>query len=590
MDGLPLETVSAGPRTGYRVLARKYRPRSFDDLIGQEAMVRTLANAFEAGRLAHAYMLTGVRGVGKTTTARILARAFNYAAPDGSGGPTLHMPEMGLHCEAILDSRHMDVIEMDAASHTGIDDIRELIDSAAYRPVSARYKVFIVDEVHMLSRQAFNGLLKTLEEPPDHVKFIFATTEIRKVPVTVLSRCQRFDLRRIPGEMLVEHLAGIVAREEAAAETEALAMIARAAEGSVRDALSLLDQAIAHAGGAGGGEVKAEAVRAMLGIADRGLTLDLFEKVMGGDVSGALKLFDELDTVGADPLAIIDDLAEVAHLATRFKLVPDLESDAALNEDERVRGAAFAAAYPVSALSRAWQVLLKGHGEVETAPRPAQAAEMVLVRLAHMATLPPPEEALRRLADAPEDTVPTASGGGEPSGGARAQTGGGRPMPVFRPEPEMRATPAPVVQPVAAPVAQPRSFADVLALADLKRDIQLKVLLERFVRPVRMEQGRLEIALEDGAPSGLYNDLSRRLTEWTGETWMVTLSKERGEPTEREKRRAAEDGRMRKLRQHPAVAAVMAEWPDAEMTVREIREEEPAGLEDPETGDPDGDD
>ncbi|MGE0231408.1 MAG: DNA polymerase III subunit gamma/tau [Flavobacteriaceae bacterium] len=578
MDERPMETMAALPQSGYRVLARKYRPTSFADLIGQEAMVRTLRNAFAAGRLAHAYMLTGVRGVGKTTTARILARAFNYTAP-GHDEPTLDMKEMGVHCEAILDSRHMDVIEMDAASHTGIDDIRDIIDSAAYRPVAARYKVFIIDEVHMLSRAAFNGLLKTLEEPPDHVKFIFATTEIRKVPITVLSRCQRFDLRRIPGDALTAHLAGIAAKEDVEVEADALALIARAAEGSVRDALSLLDQAIAH----GGGRVGAEALRTMLGVADRGRTLDLFETVMQGDVAGALAIFDELYVTGADPLAVIDDLAEAAHLATRFKLTPELRGDQVLNEDERTRGAAFAETLPVSALSRAWQVLLKGHGEVETAPRPAHAAEMVLVRLAHMATMPTPEEALRKLAEggdmAPKplgDTPPSASPRAFAPSSPRADTRGhglAASRPREAPETAMAET---------APAIRLERIEDVVALAAAQRDIPLKMKLERFVRPVRFGHLSLEFALEPGAPMTIYNELSSRLKEWTGQTWMVSPSRETGEDPIEKRRRDNEDRRLAALRSHPVVAAVMAQFPDAEMTVRELRAADPEGLADPE--------
>ncbi|MCB1476858.1 MAG: DNA polymerase III subunit gamma/tau [Rhodobiaceae bacterium] len=586
MDERPMETMAAQPQSGYRVLARKYRPTSFADLIGQEAMVRTLRNAFAAGRLAHAYMLTGVRGVGKTTTARVLARAFNYSAP-GHDEPTLDMPQMGVHCEAILDSRHMDVIEMDAASHTGIDDIRDIIDSAAYRPVAARYKVFIIDEVHMLSRAAFNGLLKTLEEPPDHVKFIFATTEIRKVPITVLSRCQRFDLRRIPGDVLTAHLAGISEKEAVEVEDDALALIARAAEGSVRDALSLLDQAIAH----GGGKVDAEALRAMLGVADRGRTLDLFETVMQGDIAGALAIFDELYVTGADPLAVIDDLAEAAHLATRFKLTPDLRSDQALNEDERVRGAAFAETLPVSALSRAWQVLLKGHGEVETAPRPAHAAEMVLVRLAHMATMPTPEEALRKLAEGGDSAGETVIGAGAPAGSPRAfvpssPRGDMRGHGLAAPRP--RETPETVMA-AAAPAIRLDRIEDIVALAEAQRDIPLKMKLERFVRPVRFGHLSLEFALESGAPVNIYNELSSRLKEWTGQTWMVSPSREVGEDPLEKRRRDSEDRRLAALKSNPVVAAVMAQFPDAEMTVRELRAATPEGLADPEAEtDPDG--
>ncbi|MYZ50361.1 DNA polymerase III subunit gamma/tau, partial [Propylenella binzhouense] len=419
-----MSETTTGP---YQVLARKYRPASFDDLIGQEPMVRTLRNAFAAGRIAHAWMLTGVRGVGKTTTARILARGLNFQTADG-GGPTVDLAAEGVHCSAIMEGRHPDVIEMDAASHTGIDDIRDIIDSARYSPVSARYKVYIVDEVHMLSKAAFNGLLKTLEEPPAHVKFVFATTEIRRVPVTVLSRCQRFDLRRIESAVLIRHLEGIAAKEGIEAEAEALRMIARAAEGSVRDALSILDQAIAH----GGGTVEAETVRAMLGLADRTRTIDLFEAVMRGDAPAALASLDALHAVGADPLVVLTDLAEFTHYVTRLKLAAEAAAHAPVSESERVRGAAFAASLSLRHLSLAWQMLLKGIQEVGQAPRPMAAADMVLVRLCHAADLPTPDEALRLL----------KSGSG--AGGSEGRSAAPRPDPA--PEPALaQAAPRPTL-------------------------------------------------------------------------------------------------------------------------------------------------
>ncbi|WP_292662285.1 DNA polymerase III subunit gamma/tau, partial [Mesorhizobium sp.] len=376
----------------YRVLARKYRPSNFSELIGQEPMVRTLTNAFATGRIAQAWMLTGVRGVGKTTTARILARALNYKTSTVDQ-PSVDLTVLGEHCQAIMEGRHVDVIEMDAASHTGIDDIRDIIERVRYAPVSARYKVYIIDEVHMLSNQAFNGLLKTLEEPPPHVKFIFATTEIRKVPITVLSRCQRFDLRRIDAAMIKADLARIAGLEGIEVEDDALAMIARAAEGSMRDAQSILDQAIAH----GGGAVSAEAVRAMLGLADRARIVDLFEHVMKGDVAAALAEFRAQYDTGADPAAVLTDLAEFNHLVTRLRFVPTAVDDASLSEDERRRGADFAGTLSVKVLSRTWQMLLKGIPEVQTSNRPVSAAEMVLIRLAHAADLPTLDEALKSL-------------------------------------------------------------------------------------------------------------------------------------------------------------------------------------------------
>ena len=371
----------------YRVLARKYRPATFADLIGQDAMVRTVSNAFETARIPQAWILTGVRGVGKTTTARILARALNYELPDGSvTAPTVNMPVIGVHCQAIMESRHLDVIEMDAASHNGVDDVRQINDAIRYAPVSARYKVYILDEVHMLSPQAFNALLKTLEEPPPHAKFIFATTEIRKVPVTILSRCQRFDLRRIDAGLLVKHLAAIAAREGIEVEAEALALIARAAEGSVRDSLSLLDQAIAHAAG----PVSSQHVRAMLGLADRARVIDLFERTMRGDIAGALAELRAQYEIGADPLVVLTDLAEFTHFVTRVKIVPTVANDPALIEAERTRGRAFAERLSMRVLSRTWQMLLKGIAEVADAGRPLAAAEMVLVRIAYAADLPTP--------------------------------------------------------------------------------------------------------------------------------------------------------------------------------------------------------
>ena len=416
--GLGLATFAAPDKAGkeaspYRVLARKYRPASFEDLIGQEAMVRTLSNAFDLDRIHQAYILTGVRGVGKTTTARILARAFNYELPargtePAVTRPTIHMPELGVHCQAIIESRHVDVIEMDAASHTGIDDVREIIESARYKPVMARTKVYIIDEVHMLSKQAFNGLLKTLEEPPDHVKFLFATTEIEKVPVTVRSRCQRFDLRRVEAHVLTDYLASICAKEAVAIEAEALSLIARAAEGSVRDALSLLDQAIAHGAGQTGATITAEALRAMLGLADRGRIIDLFEALMRGQMAEALGILKDLHDFGADPAEVLASLAEFVHLVTRLKLVKEAAQDASLTPDERVRGQQFSQALSMPVLTRAWQLLLKGLREVKDSPRPLAAADMVLVRIGFAADLPTPDEALRKLALTTSGEAPEA--------------------------------------------------------------------------------------------------------------------------------------------------------------------------------------
>lgn len=517
------------PAAPYRVLARKYRPSSFADLIGQEAMVKTLSNAFDLDRIHQAYMLTGVRGVGKTTTARILARAFNYELPAREGHaavsrPTIHMPELGMHCQAIIESRHVDVIEMDAASHTGIDDVREIIESARYRPVMARTKVYIIDEVHMLSKQAFNGLLKTLEEPPDHVKFLFATTEIDKVPVTVRSRCQRFDLRRVESPVLCAHLARICAKEQVPVEAEALAVIARAAEGSVRDALSLLDQAIALGAGAKS-TLDAASLRAMLGLADRARVIDLFEEVMRGDIGAALRTLTDLHDGGGEPGQILVDLADFVHFVTRLKLVPEAADDPAATPDERTRGKIFANSLSMAVLTRTWQLLLKGLGEVKDSPRPLAAADMVLVRLAYAADLPPPEDVLRRLTGA----AGSAAGQSVPRGGG----GGARAALAAVPQAE-RVLPAPVAArtaTAAAPAIRFARFEDIVALCAEKRDIQLKAALERDVHLVRFEEGSIEFSIEPGASPQLAQTLMRKLQEWTGTRWMITLSREPGAPS-----------------------------------------------------------
>jgi DNA polymerase III subunit gamma/tau len=564
LPGFPPATVTA-PASPYRVLARKYRPRTFDDLIGQEAMVRTLSNAFETGRIPQAWMLTGVRGVGKTTTARILARGLNYQKSNGSGAPTIHMPELGLHCESIMESRHVDVLEMDAASHTGIDDVRQIIDGIRYSPVTARYKVYIIDEVHMLSEKAFNAFLKTLEEPPPHAKFIFATTEIRKVPVTILSRCQRFDLRRIDADKLVTHLGRICDAEDVKADPEALAAIARAAEGSVRDSLSLLDQAIAH----GAGMVHAETVRDMLGLADRTLIIDLFEAVMRGDVPAAFAGLRSQYDAGADPSVILSDLAAFSHIITRLKLIPDAAKDPALSEVERARGTEYAQKLAVRTLSRAWQILLKGIPEVQASNRPIAAAEMVLVRLAYAADLPTPDEALRALKDG---TLPGSNGSPPPapqtpsnpgmSGNMALATSQARPQP--RPEPER-----------AEPALRLRRFEDVVAMASERREIVLKGALERDVRLVRFEEGSIEFNLAETGSRTIANDLARVLQQWTGQRWMVALSSEPGAPTLREQAAAAERERKEGAANHPLVQAVLAKFPGAQIVNVVERVEKP---------------
>jgi DNA polymerase-3 subunit gamma/tau len=534
-------------------------------------MVRTLSNAFDSGRIAQAYMLSGVRGVGKTTTARILARALNYEPPEGGGGPTLQMPVFGRHCAAIMESRHIDVLEMDAASHTGIDDVREILDGVRYAPADARYKVYIIDEVHMLSDKAFNAFLKTLEEPPPHVKFIFATTEIRKVPVTVLSRCQRFDLRRVDAGLIAKHLAEICEKENVKVEPEVLGIIARAAEGSVRDALSLLDQAIAH----GNADLKADEVRAQLGLADRARVIDLFEALMKGDIGAALADFRDLYDIGADPAVIIADLAEFTHLVTRFKLVPSAADDRSLVEAERNRGREFAEKLSIRVLSRAWQMLSKGLQEVQSAEKGAQAAEMVLVRLAYAADLPTPDEALRALEDGGSGNA-AGSGGSAPGSGAgtrmqMASEGGARASAAPRRDPLPR-TSAP-----AAP--QLAKFEDIVALAGAKRDLQTKHAIETFVRPVSMQEGRLEISLAEGAPAGLVQSLSAKLQEWTGKRWFVTLSAEGGAPTVGEQRAASQSALERDARKDPLVEAVLQRFPGAEIVSVRKREDAAAKSE-----------
>jgi DNA polymerase III subunit gamma/tau len=557
----------------HAALARKYRPKLFSELIGQDAMVQTLRNAFASGRIAQAYMLTGVRGVGKTTTARLIARALNYVPRGGEGAPILDMTEEGEHCRAILESRHLDVVEMDAASHTGIDDIRDLIDSAHYKPNTARYKVYIIDEVHMLSKQAFNGLLKTLEEPPEHVKFIFATTEARKVPVTVLSRCQRFDLKRIEVEQLAEHLAGVVAQENATADPAALMLIARAAEGSVRDALSILDRAIAFSLG----KVEAGSLRGLLGLADRGRIFDLLETVLAGDAGNALAKLSGLINDGAEPAQAITDLADAVHAVTLVKAAGT--SDPASSEAERASAADLAKRLSLPVLARAWQMLLKGHEEVKSSARPHAAADMVLVRLAYAADLPTPGDLMRRLGD----------NSGEGEGAPRAVPNRQAPR---EPAPAMRRearTPAPALEP--SPVAEtedpdppapqqslanPKSFEEVVALAEEKRDLKLKHALTEQVRLVRFRSGHLELNPLGTAPKELGQDLMRKLKAWTGRVWIVALSGDEGAAPLGVQRREREVREIERIRDHPDVKQVLQHFPGARIAaVRATASEEP---------------
>jgi DNA polymerase III subunit gamma/tau len=564
----------------YRVLARKYRPATFDDLIGQDAVVRTVSNAFETGRIPQAWILTGVRGVGKTTTARILARALNYELPDGSvQGPTIHMPVMGVHCQAIMESRHMDVLEMDAASHTGVDDVRQINDSVRYAPASARYKVYIIDEVHMLSTAAFNAFLKTLEEPPEHAKFVFATTEIRKVPITVLSRCQRFDLRRVEADVLMAHLAHIATKEGVEVEPEALGIIARAAEGSVRDSLSLFDQAIAHAAG----PVRADAVRQMLGLADRTRVIDLFEHLVGGDIAGAFREFREQYDTGADPVVVLSDLAEFVNFVTRVKIVPATADNVAFGETERLRAREFAAKISMRVLSRMWQMLLKGITEVQGATRPAAAAEMVLVRIAYVADMPTPDEAIRMI-EQNGSASPVVAGKAAPRSTPVAPVSSMSAPPV-RQTPTPRANAEASVRPQmmappseiqSTPARRIASFPELVALAAEKRDLLTKAALEADVRLVRIEDGRLEVALERSAARTLINDLSRKLEQWTGRRWTVIVSNESGQPTLRSQNEAARNQRERAAESDPRVQEVLARFPGAKVVeVRKLASEPP---------------
>jgi DNA polymerase-3 subunit gamma/tau len=570
----------------YRVLARKYRPTTFDQLSGQDAMVRTLTNAFASGRIAQAFMLTGVRGVGKTTTARIIARALNCVGPDGKGGPTAAPCGQCDNCTAIAEDRHVDVLELDAASRTGVGEMRELLDGVRYRPVSARYKVYIIDEVHMLSTSAFNALLKTLEEPPAHVKFIFATTEIRKVPVTVLSRCQRFDLRRIDADTLIKLYTEVSKAEGVEIAPAALALIARAADGSARDGLSLLDQAIARAEGA----ITEADVRDMLGLADRTQLFDLYDLLMRGDAKGALDLMGALYAAGADPAVVVQDLLELTHWLTRIKLVPQAAEAPGVPEAERVRGGAMAGQLTLAHLARVWQMLLKGLGEVQSAPLPLQAAEMVLIRLTHAADLPTPADLVRQLQDsggvpagrqrtspAPEPpspsttalvVAPTAPARSEPTDRPRAFAGGG--VAAVQAEP-------------AALAPNPESFADIVTLLGERREAILQAHLKNNVHLVHFESGRIEFRPDEHAPRNLANRLGALLSEWTGRRWVVAISSEPGEPTLAQQESAADRRERAEVTAHPLVQAAMAAFPGA--TIEAIRDLS-AAVEPPLDGEP----
>jgi len=557
--GLPSEAGAASAGGDYQVLARKYRPRKFEDLIGQEAMVRTLTNAFASGRIAHAFMLTGVRGVGKTTTARLLARALNYDSA-AVHQPSVDLSVEGRHCRAIIEGRHMDVLEMDAASRTKVDEMRELLDSVRYSPVEARYKVYIIDEVHMLSTAAFNALLKTLEEPPPHAKFIFATTEIRKVPVTILSRCQRFDLRRVEPEVLIRNLKAICQTEGALVEEEGLILIARAAEGSVRDAQSLLDQAIVQVDR--GQTVTAAAIRDMLGLADRAQTIGLFEEAARGRTAEALKSFRTLYNFGADPAVVMLDLLEHTHGAAVAKaLGPDALT---LPKDQAARLAGIGAALSAGTLSRLWQMLLKAYEEARRAPDPAAACEMAVIRLCYAADLPGPEEALKAiqsgepLPSAPRGPSAPTSGGGQSSGGPGGATAMARAM--TQPQPALAGDPQASGQVVL------QSFDDLIALIDARRDILLKVDVARFLRPISFRQGAIEFEPAPGAPGNLAQRLAVRLKEWTGQPWLVAAQGGGGggeSIDERLKREKAAE--LKAIAEDPFVKSVLNAFPGTEI-------------------------
>lgn len=548
-------------KPAYQVLARKYRPETFADLVGQDAMVRTLKNAFAADRIAQAFIMTGIRGTGKTTTARIIAKGMNCIGPDGQGGPTTEPCGVCEHCVAIAEGRHVDVMEMDAASRTGVGDIREIIESVHYRAASARYKIYIIDEVHMLSTSAFNALLKTLEEPPPHVKFIFATTEIRKVPVTVLSRCQRFDLRRIEPEVMIALLRRIAAAEGATITDDALALITRAAEGSARDATSLLDQSISH----GAGETTADQVRAMLGLADRGRVIDLFEMVMRGDAASALTELQSQYADGADPVAVLRDMAEIVHWISVVKITPDALEDPTISPDERSRGKDLAERLPMRVMSRMWQLLLKALEEVSAAPNAMMAAEMAIIRLTHVADLPDPEALIRRVQQA--QTAGEFARGPSVAGAPATQA----------PQAMRRARPAPAVQAHGAAahalavtpelVESYPDFASVIELITRMRDMTLLVLVERHVSLVRYSPGRIEYQPRDNPPADLAQRLAERLRGWTaGQRWAVTITNEAGAPTIAETREAQARADRDRALALPIVQQVLAAFPGATLT------------------------
>jgi DNA polymerase-3 subunit gamma/tau len=553
------------PKSEYQVLARKYRPKTFDELIGHGPMVKTLSNALESGRLAHAFVLTGVRGIGKTTTARIIARALNCIGPDGKGNATIEPCGVCEHCRAIAEDRHVDVLEMDAASRTGVDDIRELIEGVRYRPTSARYKIYIIDEVHMLSKSAFNALLKTLEEPPEHVKFIFATTEIRKIPITVLSRCQRFDLRRVQTDELAAHYKRIATLEHADIEDEALALIARAADGSVRDGMSLLDQAISH----GAGKVTTQQVRDMLGLSDRSRIFDLFDRTMKGEINEALELLGAQYALGGDPAVMLQDMLDLTHWLTRVKLSPEAANDPGVSQIERDRGKEIAAKLAMPQLTRAWQMLLKGLEETRIAPSPIQAAEMILIRLAYAAEMPPPGDLIKKLRNDLNKSGNAPQGGGGSNGGGgpgprmQVVNGGGAAVAHARPDPLGEPEQAP--QQVYAKL--PETFAEVAELLSKERETTaLAIQLKNYMHLVKYEPGRIEFRPARGARADLSSQLIKTLNNLTGHRWLVSVSeREEGAPTLKEQELEELEQRKADASLDPLVKAILDGLPKAKI-------------------------
>lgn len=544
----------------YRVLARKYRPQNFEELIGQDALVRTLRNAIETGRIAHAFMLTGVRGVGKTTTARIIAKALNYKGADGTAGPTTGDTADCKLCQAIAEDRHPDVIEMDAASRTGVDDIREILDGVRYAPTEARYKVYIIDEVHMLSKQAFNALLKTLEEPPPHVKFIFATTEIRKVPITVLSRCQRFDLRRVDVPTLAAHFGNICAQEGVEAEAAALELIARAADGSVRDGLSILDQAISVSAG----NITAQHVQDMLGLADRAATLDMLEYALTGDIKQALDVLDHYYTSGADPLVVMQDLLDLTHTLTRLRAVPATkdQNNGSLSPDMMERAASMSKNLSMASLSKAWQILLKGLGEIQQAPHPQAAAEMLIIRLCYAANLPDPKDLVKLINDpqnaAPLTGAPTASApiSAPQTKQSASMKGQGnqalQPQSVLSPDPQTEETLI-------------TSLHDVIQVLEAADQVVLASEVSYYAEPIKIKEGLLEIGLRDGAGNRI-KDLPKTLSHITGRRWTVSFSAPIGVSTPNEDLKARTEAERNAILQMPAVQNIIQMFPGAQLT------------------------